>query len=157
MKPSSIFPLLLPLLLLLFGRQAAMGVGLKPSWILLTLLLPLRGQEMQGYPWMALICLIFIGGQAMPHCLKTYMLFFPVLLHLKGQEIIHSLNSLSHIVSFLREGKLHNFCFSPRINFPFLIFFHLPHLPFLFCDPSSIEMSHRDKDSVKFESKMAAH
>ena len=168
-NPSSWILFLLPHLLLL----QTMGGGINSPWSFFYLLpLLLGGQEMQGYLTTAILFLLYLGGRGVAPGLKTCLLF-PVLLHLGGQAMTSNLNnlSLSDVNSILQEGKhppagLHSFLLNPRSHslsllYPILFLFsylastvsssslfcQLPSTP----QPLSVEMTLRDKDSVKFK------
>ena len=173
-NPSSSILNLLPscyCLLILLGGQQLGNWGFNSPWIFFYLLpLLLGGLEMQDYLRTALL---FGGLGAAPTGLKTCLLF-QVLLHLGGHAMNHSF--FYTLSLFLRErdllsGDLHSFLIGHTRSNSSFAYLCLPSfvLLLLFCltstvhtsnlflqlpfapQPSSIEMTHRDKDSVKFE------
>ena len=153
--------LLLPLLL---GGET-LGGGSWMFFYLLTPLLGLGGLQMQVYLRTALL---FLGGLGVAPALKTYLLF-PVLLLLGGSTFTHSLQTLlppdlpSSLLSFPRSHSLSLVNFFTLSLVCLLLFFYLASTVHIFSifslfsqlslapKPSSLEMTHRDKDSVKLE------
>ena len=157
---STVLNLLLLLLPLLLGGET-LGGG---SWMFFYLLTPLLGGlQMQVYLRTALL---FLGGLlGVAPALKTYLLF-PVLLLLGGSTFTHSLQTLlppdlpSSLLSFPRSHSLSLVNFFTLSLVCLLLFFYLAstvHTSPIFSQlslapkPSSLEMTHRDKDSVKLE------
>ena len=159
---STVLNLLLLLLPLLLGGET-LGGG---SWMFFYLLTPLLGGlQMQVYLRTALL---FLGGLGVAPALKTYLLF-PVLLLLGGSTFTHSLQTLlppdlpSSLLSFPRSHSLSLVNFFTLSLVCLLLFFYLAstvHTSPIFSlfsqlslapKPSSLEMTHRDKDSVKLE------
>ena len=159
---STVLNLLLLLLPLLLGGET-LGGG---SWMFFYLLTPLLGGlQMQGCLRTALL---FLGGQGVAPALKTYLLF-PVLLLLGGSTFTHSLQTLlppdlpSSLLSFPRSHSLSLVNFFTLSLVCLLLFFYLAstvHTSPIFSlfsqlslapKPSSLEMTHRDKDSVELE------
>ena len=113
----------------------------------------LGGLQMQGYLEAASL---FLGGPGVAPALKTYHLF-PVLLLLAGNKFTNSLHTFlppdlqSSLLSFPRS---HSFSLVNSFTLSLvclLLVFYLASTVHSSPKPSSLEMTHRDKDSVKFE------